>query len=82
MDEQNNVMGASPEGSKGSLIGSIIVVLILIIGAVYLLRQPGTSVAPTEDTTPAPSDTQVVTTPSNSFTTLEAGAEASTTLPQ
>ena len=78
--EDNKIASASPEGSKGSLIGSIIIVLILILGAVYLLRQPGTTVAPTE--TDETSGTQVVTAPADSFVTLQAETAASTTLPQ
>ena len=51
MDTTNQT--PSNPGSSGSLVGSIIVVIILIIGAIYLFRSKPT-VAPTESTPPAP----------------------------
>lgn len=40
MDEQNNMESTSPK-SPGSMIGSIIVVIILIVGAIYLFSTRG-----------------------------------------
>lgn len=45
------MLNQKPEGSRGSLIGSIIVVLILIIGAIYLYASRGPApVVPEEGT--------------------------------
>jgi flagellar biogenesis protein FliO len=74
MDENKT---ATSEGSKGSLIGSIIVVLILIIGAVYFFRQPITS------NNGGNGETQVVTTPrATSTSVIDVDITASTTLAQ
>lgn len=74
MDENKSV---TSEGSKGSLIGSIIVVLILIVGAIYFFRQP---IVPNNADS---GETQVVTTPGVTPTqVIEVDTNASTTLAQ
>lgn len=76
-----NALTPAPTESKGSLVGSIIVILILIIGAIYLFSRPAAApVAPTTNvninattTTPVATSTAttVATTTINASSTLE-----------
>lgn len=67
-----------PEGSKGSLIGSVIVVLILIIGAVYLYFNRGTAVTPDTEST-VPTTTSETMTPPDDVSSLEMEASSTDT---
>ncbi len=59
------------ESSKGSLIGSIIVVIILIIGAIFLYTRRAPS-----SPTPTPANETVTTTAGDDVASLQADAQA------
>jgi hypothetical protein len=63
-----NALTPAPTESKGSLVGSIIVILILVIGAIYLFSRP--AAAPIN---PTPAETATST-----QETVPAGSASST----
>ena len=70
-----DMLNQKSEGSKGSLIGSIIVVLILIIGAIYLYASRGpVPVQPNEETGTVTTATNVE--PADDVDSLEADAQS------
>ena|SRR3989344_8154983 len=74
-----DMLNQKSEGSKGSLIGSIIVVLILIVGAIYLYASRGpATVSPVLPSNEEPSiaTTTVAVEPADDVASLEADAQS------
>jgi hypothetical protein len=74
-----DMLNQKPEGSRGSLIGSIIVVLILIVGAIYLYasRGPATPAQPGGETPGGTVTTEpVAVEPADDVASLQADAQA------